>query len=213
MRRVYVLCEGQTEERFIQSVLSSYLAVKGVILIPIIIATKRTLSEKFKGGIVSYERQIKKEILLLCGQHPNEMVTTMIDYYGLPDDVPLVQNHFPNPYDKVFAIEEAIERDINRRNFFCYISLHEFESLLFANTSAFGCIADENAVQKLTDMKNQFGNAELINNSFETAPSKRISKTISTYSKTLHGTRLASIIGVEKMKSECAHFSQWIERL
>ena len=63
MRRVYVLCEGQTEERFIQSVLSSYLAVKGVILIPIIIATKRTLSEKFKGGIVSYERQIKKEIL------------------------------------------------------------------------------------------------------------------------------------------------------
>ena len=79
--------------------------------------------------------------------------------------------------------------------------------------AVFGCIADENAVRRLTDMKNQFGNAELINNSFETAPSKRISKTISTYSKTLHGTRLASIIGVEKMKSECAHFSQWIERL
>lgn len=213
MKRVYVLCEGQTEERFVQDVLFGYLQNSDILLIPVVIATKRTLNEKFKGGIVSYEKQIKKEILLLCSQHPNELVTTMIDYYGLPEDTPSVNSYAANVYEKVGNIESAVESDIGRRNFICYISVHEFESLLFSEPKAFECIADSDAVEKLTEMKDAFGNAELINNSSETAPSKRILKTISTYSKTLHGIRVSGLIGIDKMKSECPHFRDWLTKI
>ncbi|MDR2166847.1 MAG: DUF4276 family protein, partial [Clostridiales bacterium] len=81
MKRVYILCEGQTENDFVEIILNPFLQNVGVIAIPIICTTKRTPSKKYKGGISSYGK-IKKELMRLCGEHPNELVTTMFDLYA-----------------------------------------------------------------------------------------------------------------------------------
>ena len=41
MKRVYILCEGQTEEKFVNSVLAPYFTPQDIYVIPVILATKR----------------------------------------------------------------------------------------------------------------------------------------------------------------------------
>ena len=83
MKRLYILCEGQTEEDFVRIILCPYLHNVGVIAIPIICTTKRTPTKKYKGGASNFTK-IKKELQRLCGEHQNEMVTTMFDLYAFP---------------------------------------------------------------------------------------------------------------------------------
>ena len=82
MVNVYILCEGQTEEQFVKHVLSPYLLNYGIISIPVIFATRRAAEKKFRGGVSDYGK-IKGQLIHLARRHPNEYVTTMLDYYGL----------------------------------------------------------------------------------------------------------------------------------
>ena len=87
MKNVYIYCEGQTEESFVREILYPYFINSDIYVSPIICSTKKTAGSKFKGGVSSYEK-IKKELTLICRQHPHEFVTTMFDYYGMPDNAP-----------------------------------------------------------------------------------------------------------------------------
>ena len=60
MKNIYIYCEGQTEEIFINEVLYPYLFNFGVAVYPIICTTKRTGAKKYKGGVSDYNK-IKKE--------------------------------------------------------------------------------------------------------------------------------------------------------
>lgn len=51
MKMVYIYCEGQTEESFINNVLYPYFFNMEIVVIPIICATKRTATKKYKGGV------------------------------------------------------------------------------------------------------------------------------------------------------------------
>lgn len=82
MVNVYILCEGQTEEQFVKQVLSPYLLEYDIFSIAVIFATRRTAAKKFRGGVSDYGK-IKDQIIRLARSHPNEYVTTMLDYYGL----------------------------------------------------------------------------------------------------------------------------------
>ena len=64
------------------------------------------------------------------------------------------------------------------------------------------------------------GNPELINNSPETAPSKRIIKAIEgdkkthyNYNKPKTGKIVTKYIGIDELRSKCKHFDEWIEKL
>lgn len=212
MKSVYILCEGQTEERFVNDILSDFFSTKNICLIPIIIATKRTVNRKDKGGITSYG-QIKRDLNILCRQHPHERITTMIDYYRLPEDTPGINSRKSLLYEKVEDIEKSIFTDINCANLTCYLNTHEFEALLFAEPDAFEIVANKQAVRNLHDVKGRFKSAEHINNSPLTAPSKRIENEVPNYSKVLHGVTIASKIGLTKMRRECRHFNDWIEKM
>ena len=179
MKNLYIYCEGQTEESFINKVLYSYLFNIGICAIPIICTTKRTKTEKFKGGITNYQK-IRNELLILCKQHKNEMLTTMFDYYGLPENTPGIEDISGNLYTRVSRIEKAIEADINMPNLFFNLIVHEFEGLLFSNTSAFQAITDNNTIKCLQVIRNKFVSPEYINNSNDTAPSKRLDNSIFT---------------------------------
>jgi hypothetical protein len=54
---------------------------------------------------------------------------------------------------------------------------------------------------------------EDINDSPETAPSKRILAAMSGYQKTFHGPLIACDIGIDPMRAACPHFDQWLRAL
>lgn len=66
MKRVNILCEGQTEEQFVNRILIPYFEPQGIYVKPIIMTTKRYVSGgKERGGVSSY-RKIAQELRLLC---------------------------------------------------------------------------------------------------------------------------------------------------
>jgi len=209
---LYVYCEGQTEFRFIKDVLYPYLLNSGVYAIPLVCTTKRTKTEKFKGGVSDYFK-IKYELSVLCKQHKNEIITTMFDYYGFPSNTPGFKDASGSLYKKVIHIEKAIDADIGMPNLFFNLIVHEFEGLLFADTSAFKTIADDDVVTQLQSVRADFESPEYINNSSDTAPSRRIKTLIPNYAKVLDGANLSARIGINAMLVECRHFSEWVQKI
>ena len=54
---------------------------------------------------------------------------------------------------------------------------------------------------------------EHVNNSEQTAPSKRIKRIFGSYQKTIDGISVAQAIGIETMMNRCPHFERWVEKL
>lgn len=209
--RVKVLCEGQTEERFITDILQPYFQSQNIYLQPIVIETSRGLKKK-RGGIGNY-KQIKEQLQILC-KDKDAYITTMIDYYGLPSETPgcHVSNQ-PSLYERVKFIEQAVENDLRADNLKVYLSLHEFESLLFSDLSKFSLIANPRQCKALVKIVDDFCNPEHINNSYDTAPSRRLKNVLPEYAKNLDGITLAKEIGLHAMLNSCPHFKEWIDTI
>ena len=212
MIRVKVFVEGQTEETFVRDVLAPAFAYKEIYFTPILAQTSRG----HKGGIVSYGK-VKHQIERLCKEDQQAWVTTMIDYYGLPTDFPELLNNQDQQVDiqvRIERLEQAFGQDINQPNFLANFIVHEYEALLFCQPEKFiDWIDDETPIKKLLTIKAEFQTPELINNSPQTAPSKRILAAIPTYKKTLHGPLIAADIGLDSMRQQCPHFHSWLQRI
>jgi len=212
MKNLYIYCEGPTEESFINNVLYQYLINADICVFPIVCETKRTVNRKHKGGVSSYQK-IKDELSKLCKQHKNESLTTMFDYYGMPSNTPGLEIKSGSLYDRVAGVEQAIEEDIGMRNLFFNLTVHEFEGLLFTDTSVFSSLVDKNTVKKLQSIRESFTSPEHINDSITSAPSKRIENLIPGYAKITNGTVLSTQIGIDAILKECMHFNKWIEKI
>ncbi|MBR9856365.1 MAG: DUF4276 family protein [Gammaproteobacteria bacterium] len=209
MIRVNVFVEGQTEETFVRDLLLPYFANQGIYLNAILAQT----STGHRGGIVSYGK-VKHQVTRLCRQDKGAFVTTLIDYYGLPTDFPGLDSQEPDARLRISALEAAFAADINESNFIPNFLLHEFEALLFCEPKKFADWLDDDApVVRLEAIKASFDSPELINNSPQTAPSKRILALVPEYRKTLHGPLIAEDIGLDTIRAQCPHFNDWIERL
>ena len=211
MKNVFIYCEGQTEESFVNEVLSPYFYNMKIYVKPIIHKTKRTPVRSYKGGVKDY-KQIKDELRILC-KNPNVFVTTMFDYYGMPSNTPSINYSDSDLYNRIEYIEQKITNDIGCSNLLFNLLVHEFEGLLFSDTQAFNTIANDKAVEKLQAMREKAESPEHINNSTSTAPSKRIQSVISDYTKVRQGIIVAKNIGINKMLSECKHFADWIDKI
>ena len=211
MKYVYIYCEGQTEESFVNDVLYPYFSRMDIYVTPIIHKTKRTPTKAFKGGVNRYA-PIKDELIKLC-QDSNCIVTTMFDYYAMPEDTPFIDHQDIDIYKRIDFIENAINEDIGYKNLLFNLVLHEFEALLFSEPQAFEHIASDRVVRQLQAIRNSAETPEHINNSAETAPSKRIQNVVNGYSKVRQGIIVAKYIGIDKMMSECKHFSAWINKI
>ena len=211
MKYVYIYCEGQTEESFVNDVLYPYFSIMDIYVTPIIHKTKRTPTKAFKGGVSRYA-PIKDELIKLC-QDSNCIVTTMFDYYAMPDDTPSIDHQDIDIYKRVDFIENAVNEDIGCKNLLFNLVLHEFEALLFSEPQAFEHIANDKVVRQLQAIRNSVDTPEHINNSAATAPSKRIQNVVNGYSKVRQGIIVAKYIGIDKMMSECKHFSAWIDKI
>ena len=212
MKNIYIYCEGPTEETFINEILYPYFIYHGIVVRPIICTTKRTVFKKFKGGVRDYNK-IKNELIILCKSHSNECITTMFDYYGMPDNTPGITLQDPDILRRIESIEAMITADIGMKNCFFHFMLHEFEGVLFSNPPSFHLIADDNTVEKVQMIRNSFSTPEHINNSLETAPSKRLAQLIPNYAKVRYGAMLSKDMGIDIIIQECPHFRKWITKI
>jgi hypothetical protein len=210
MRRLIVVCEGETEQEFCRTVLEPYFAFS-------IDAPK---IKKSKGGIVAWENLVKQ-----IGGHLREgvYVSTLIDFYGIKPE-----HNFPNwekaqqikdKHKQLELIEAGMKKSIeerhldNRHLFIPYLQLHEFEALLFSNKEELFRNISRTAAQALEQVFEEFSNPELINEHPDTTPSQRLKNNIDGYNKVVYGSILADAIGIEAMKAHCPHFAEWIKKL
>lgn len=219
---LHVLCEGPTEEQFVNKILAPYLRDFYVYAKPITLCTSRKKSAF--GGVISYQ-QVKNDLnRIFSGVHKSvnetHIVTTMLDLYALPTDFPRAYetDRYTDAYSRVTDIEQAFANDIAHHLFIPYIQLHEFEALLFADISklAYEYPNARREILQLKEETDRIGNPELINHGVNTAPSKRIIKSLANkynYSKVRSGAGIAALITLPVIMNHCTHFNNWIMRI
>ncbi len=218
--RLYFIVEGQTEEAFVKRVLAPHLARKRVWAKVRCVMTSHKHGIKYRGGFRKYATP-KNDVYawITEDQNPDARFTTMFDLYALPSDFPGYTRapRTLSPYDRVKVLEDALEDDISDLRFILYIQLHEIEALLFSNPwELLSQFPDrERAIQRLVAAVSKFDSPELINDSPDTAPSKRIIKEIPQYegSKVSAGPVVAEKIGLSTLRTKCRHFAEWLDRL
>jgi len=215
--RVFVIVEGPTEESFVKGPLAEALWRHHVYLTPIILGVPG-----HKGGRTNYAR-VQKDLLRQLKQDPTASCSTMIDFYGLGHGFPGIPTpaHLTN-IQRVEHIERAVKEDICERipNFrpdvrlIPYLSLHEFEGLLFSDPDSFAeALKQVNLAYRFHQVRNDFPTPEDIDDAPENAPSKRVIAIYSSYRKVIEGTLAARAVGIHRMRQECEHFRNWLERL
>jgi len=208
MTRIYIFCEGQTEEVFVRDVMYPHFERIGIWLYPIIIRT----GSRGKGGVTTYGK-IKWQIEKKCKEDSTAWVTTLLDFYGLPKDFPNA-NVTGTSIDRAKAIAKAFKDNIRQRNFIPNLVVHEFEGLLFSAPDAFGnWFSEPDVVSRLNAVRAQFDSPEHINDGNKTAPSKRILAICKNYDKVMHGSLIALEIGLDTIRQQCPLFNAWLNRL
>jgi len=216
MHRVLILVEGQTEERFVKSILQPHLSAFDVHVEPKIVTTKRVKSgPDFKGGVTSFGK-VENDIRLLLGDTNAALITTMLDYYGLPSDFPgQRQLQGSNSHDKAKELEAALESHFQAApRFLAHLMIHEFEALLFSAPTVLAQVMNEPSAERhLQSIRNSFATPEDINDDPVSKPSARVLGRFPGYQKVLHGPNTLSRIGLATVRSECTHFNEWVTKL
>lgn len=224
LRRLYVFCEGQTEEAFCYSVLLPHFQeVVGfhIDVCPLVVPGKKGAhSRRNKGGWNSFET-VHSFILGIMKEHHGEdaWFTTLLDYYALPSDFPVLANSPASARTRVEALENEFDRFVKTDKYYRFtghLQLHEFEALLFANLDVLGKQFPERG-DGVENLKIEVGGLapEDINNHPDTAPSKRIIRHVPEYEgrKVSSGPIMTSEIGITRIRSVCPHFNAWIKKI
>lgn len=215
MKRVIIICEGETEKEFCTKMLKPFFAYKKIIV-------HSPLIRKTMGGIIKWS-ELKKQIILHLKSEKAAFVTTLIDYYGLHK-----KHKFP-AWDKAVKIsdknnrmsflENAMREDISEGlqfRYIPYIQLHEFEGLLFNDIKVFYDQIPKNELVGIEELKqtfNDFENPEMINDKKETAPSYRLKRIVKGYNKVVYGNLLADAIGLKKIRDKSKRFNNWLQKI
>lgn len=98
--------------------------------------------------------------------------------------------------------------------FIPYIQIYEFEGLLFSDPAALSRGMFRTDLElRLQAIRDGFGSPEDINDSYQTAPSKRILQLDSGYDKVISGALAAEEMGIDVIKAQCPRFNGWFEKL
>ena len=218
MTDAIVVCEGQSEEAFVNRVLYPALLGRNVLVQPRLIPTSR----HGKGGALSTQR-VLRFLRNTIRERSDTYVTTFFDLYGLPSDFPGVAetDARADPLDRVTQIEDAFGAAVIRKagcrksRFLSHIQPYEFEALLFSDVSTF--VEAESKWQAFADelegARQSSNSPEHINDGENTHPSARLQCLTPPYKKVLHGTAVSKKIGIERIRAECRHFDRWVKRL
>ncbi|MCP4265361.1 MAG: DUF4276 family protein [Candidatus Brocadiaceae bacterium] len=211
---IVVLAEGPTEKIFIADMVAPYLATEhSVFMTPIIISKPGE-----KGGDVRFAR-VKNDIELHLKQRMNTYLTLFVDYYGIKGDWPgLVEaKRQSKPNMKAEKINTATKVKVDSlfktfgsdRRFIPYVSMHEFEALLFSESQKAAELLHV-PKHKIDEIISECGEPENIDDSPMSAPSKRLENLSDRFKKTSTGIAIAKAIGLAKMREHCPLFNTWL---
>ena len=216
-KRVLILVEGQTEERFVKDVLAEHFQRLNCYIAPTLLVTKHVKDgPRFKGGVTNFAR-FENDLDRLLHGSGDAWITTMVDYYRLPSDFPGMATRAlcRTPRERVEHVEDEIQRHFrNPRNLRIFLALHEFEAWLFSSAEELPRVLTEPEKQPaFAAIRNEAGTPEEINERPGYAPSERIESLFPAYRKTLHGPTTAARIGLDRIRRECPHFHAWIAQI
>jgi hypothetical protein len=215
--RVHVICEGQTEELFVNELLALAFQSKQILLFPSLVG-----KPGHKGGNINFDRLFPDIRNRLLGDSTADC-TTFFDFYGLASSFPgkesakqltAVDQKWRYVCDAmVFELRRRLGDEPMRR-FVPYVQMDEFEGLLFSEPNAFALALNcPNLDFPVASIRNSFPAPEDSNDSPLTAPSKRILSLFPGYEKPLHGSLVALETGLETLRRECRLFSGGMELL
>jgi len=217
MMRVHVICEGQTEETFVNEVLAPHLA-----RLEVYPAASLVGKPGRKGGAVTTSRMVSDIRLRLMGDG-EAFCTTFFDFYGLDAGFAGKKTAvgLADIGRKADAVEGRLLEVVKKaagentvRRFIPYVQMYEFEGLLFSDPAKMAQgLSEVGLAADLAAIRAEFATPEEINDSSITAPSKRLLKLMPRYEKPLYGSLAALEIGLDRIRSECRRFDQWITRL
>ena len=187
--KITVVCEGLTEMDFIKQIVNPYLRVFQIKLEPINLE-----------GNVSIERMLSD-----IKKTRTRIVTTLVDYYGFKG----------NTGKSIEDLEKALDVGSSKEYLIPYLQKHETEALWFSDVSIIASVMNASASQRqeLEKIEKAFDTPEDINNSPETAPSKRLEALFRGYNKITDGLDIADRLGIEKMREKCPRFDAWLNEL
>lgn len=219
MKRIHCIVEGQTERTVFTNILAPYIFSKTGSYISF--STLKCTG----GGITNYSKlfvELRNHL-----RDKEKVLTTFFDYYGI-----LESHHFPNYQEAkqkqsdstkgVQLLEQGMIEDLKSKgievnNFIPYIQLHEFEALLFSSVEGFSLFNNPSIEADIRNVVAHYENPENINDSPQTAPSKRIiaifEKQGLRYEKIIDGNNIATRIGIETLMERCPRFRNWVQLL
>jgi len=214
IRGIYIICEGSTEEEFVNVVLRPYFISHQIYDVrPILMTT----SKGHKGGDIKYDR-LKFNIDKLLMRETDILVTTFVDFFRLKTDFPKFEEaqQIQNKIQRVGFLERALADTINSPRFIPYVQLHEFEGLLFASKDGFEFFDLKQAnLDELLKAVVEKENPEELNDGELTAPSKRLEQLIPGFDKNkpFYGGIIAQVNSIEAILKRCVRFKSWVETL
>ncbi len=216
MKRVFILVEGQTEEIFVRTVLAPHLEAHKVWVTPILITTKRRKgAPNHKGGSVTWDR-VSGDIKRFCADSNVVAITTMLDYYGLgagfADRATSLRSE---PEQRVSELGRALAEQVADERFYPFFMLHEFEALLYSDALACAEYLEcPGLLEMMAEAVKTCGSPESVNDSRQTAPSKRIDAVLQKASKNAYSKTDAPLIveaiGLPHIRAHCPHFDSWV---
>jgi hypothetical protein len=224
MKYLNIIAEGSCEENFVNDVLKKHFAGINIFVSARKITTgwDSMNNKPAKGGLLKYSK-FRNDVLrwIESDRHkPNTYYTSFIDLYAFPKDdkSPYIKNiqDIADHYQRISALETAIGQDINHPKFIPYVQLHEFEAFLLVDPGRLITMYPDRKTY-IDRLKRNIGNTkpEEINESPQTAPSKRIIQFIPEYEgqKAQVGSLIAEDIGITMLRDKCPHFNEWIIKL
>ncbi|WP_394329664.1 DUF4276 family protein [Amycolatopsis keratiniphila] len=92
--------------------------------------------------------------------------------------------------------------------------MHELESWVFAAAEQLGWLfAGTDLADRLRRDVRGAGGPELVNDGFDTSPSKRLARYCKGYSKTNDGPLAIADLGIDGLRSQCPHLDSWLTHL
>jgi len=213
---IVAIVEGKSEEIFIKDIIQPYLAAKSIFITPIIASKPGQ-----KGGDVTFAR-VKNDIERHLKQRSDTYITLFVDFYGIKSDWPGITDTdgVPGPKGKSELVNLATTKKVVEHfgeqgaetRFIPYISMYEFEALLFSDPAVLARKL-QISESKINAIITECGEPENIDNSPATAPSKRLKSLSHRFRKTTIGIAILKEIGLPAIREKCPIFDGWVTTL
>lgn len=223
MNEIVAIVEGQTEQTFVQRLLSPYLGLRGLGIWARLPGRIRR-----RGGVPAWE-SVRGDIIRTLQERRGRICTIMFDFFRMPNHWPGRETACQRTWrERGTVVEQALLEDIRLHAgqdfrdelFIPYVQVHEFEALLFADVSKLAEVVATlghglagGYEREFVAIRDEVDSPEAINDGEQTSPSRRITRFVQGYRKPVHGPIVAERIGLITLRKTCPHFNEWLERL